>query len=849
MKWCAVPLLALLPLYADAAEPRLSFNREIRPILSENCFYCHGQDPTHRKGNLRLDVRESALQPADTGETAIVPGKPEESALVQRLFSEDKDEKMPPDKAHRTVTPAQKELLRRWIAEGAEYQPHWTFAAPTRPPLPEVRGAARVKNSIDQFILARLEKDGLEPSPEADKPTLIRRVTLDLTGLPPTPEEVDAFVADQAPDAYERLVDRLLASPHYGERMALPWLDAARYADSNGFQQDGDTFQWLWRDWVVRALNADMPFDQFSIEQLAGDLLPDPTQDQLVATAFNRNHLLNGEGGAIPEEQRFNILYDRIDTTATTWLGLTMACAQCHDHKFDPITQRDYYGLLHAFNRVSENGLAGSSSTRMRVAAPFVEVATEETTARLKELQAKVEKAQQDSQGNAKLELALAAWQSAIQPGASTPDGRQLEMKLATLLSGDPKSRTEEQKKELSAEVRRVFTRKVWPEIAKKDAGTKAWEEAKSALARYKDESVPRVMVMRDDKPRATFVLSRGDYLKPADKVDFATPAFLPPLAADAPKNRLGFARWLFQPDHPLTARVQVNRMWQLFFGTGLVKTSEDLGVQSEVPVHPELLDWLAVEFRENGWHTKAMHRLIVTSATYRQSSKVSKELWQRDPENRLLARGARFREPAMLLRDQALAASGLLQTKIGGVPVYPYQPEAVWETLAITKERDFTYPKAKNDELYRRSLYTFWRRTIGPLNIFDASARQTCKVRTAITSTPLHALTTLNDPTWVEAARVLAAWSWKEGTAPIERLRFAFRRVLGRVPQEGELAQLQRAFEKQLAIYQQDSASAAQLIAVGAAPAAKEIPAEEHAAMTAVCLALFNLDEALTRE
>jgi hypothetical protein len=756
---------------------------------------------------------------------------------------------MPPPKSHRSLTPEQKEKFKRWIAEGAKYEQHWAFTPPARPPFPEVKKGDWPRNAIDRFVLGKLGQQGLAPSPEAERATLIRRVTLDLIGLPPTPEEVDAFIADTAPDAYERLVDRLLANPHYGERMALPWLDAARYADSNGFQQDGDTFQWMWRDWVVRALNADMPFDQFSIEQLAGDLLPNPTQDQLIATAFNRNHLLNGEGGAIPEEQRFNILFDRVDTTATNWLGLTMACSQCHDHKYDPITQRDYYGLMHIFNQVSENGLAGGGPSRMRIASPFLEVTTEENKARITELEANVKKAEADGQVKEKFELAFGAWKSGLTPDSTTPDGRAVDGKVTAILRIEAAKRTDAQKKELESGLRSQFERKVWPELAKKDPGAKKAEDAKAALAKYKGEELPRVMVMRDDRPRDTFLLDRGEYLKPKDKLTFAPPAFLSPLPKDAPANRLGFAQWLFRPENPLTARVQVNRVWQTFFGVGLVKTVEDLGVQSEMPVHGDLLDWLAVEFRESGWKVKQLHRLIVTSATYRQSSKVTPELLKRDPENKLLARGARFRAPSLILRDVALAASGLLNAQIGGAPVYPYQPDAIWETLAITKERDFTYPKSGGPDLYRRSLYTFWRRTIGPANMFDASARQTCKVRSSVTSTPLHALTTLNDPTWVEAARVLAARSCQSAKDLDARLTHAFRRVLGRVPAERDLAILRRAYEKQRALYDADPKAAAELIKVGTAPAVPNLPPIEHAALSAVCLAIMNLDEALTRE
>ena len=846
---CGTPNVSSADHPAD--KQRLDFNRDIRPILSENCFYCHGQDPNHRKGNLRLDLREEALKPAESGERAIVAGQPEASSLITHIFTSDKDELMPPAKSNRTLTQAQKEILKRWISEGADYQPHWAFVAPQKTEFPQVRNRAWPRNGIDHFVLSKIESSGLQPSPEADRFTLIRRLSLDLTGLPPSPQEVDAFVSDTAPDAYQRLVEKLLASPHFGERMALPWLDAARYADSNGFQQEGDTWQWIWRDWVVRAMNADMPFDEFSIEQLAGDLLPKPTNDQLIATAFNRNHLLNGEGGAIPEEQRFNILFDRVDTTATNWLGLTMACAQCHDHKYDPLTLRDYYGLMHAFNQVSENGLAGGGPGRIRSATPVLELPTYENGQWLEHHEANLKALEKQGHIKTKFELALAAWRQALTPEYKTPDGRLLSTNLQAILRTPENERSADQNKTLDAGLRGTFESKIWPQIAAKDPDTKKADDLKKRIAAYRKDELPKVMIMRDDRPRDTFTLSRGNYEKPKDKVSFATPAFLPqPPKTDLfPANRLGFARWLFMPEHPLTARVQVNRLWQVFFGIGLVKTSEDFGVQSEMPVHGDLLDWLAVEFREKGWSPKTLCRLIVQSATYRQSSRVSKELLQRDPENRLYARGARFRAPSMILRDVALAASGLLDRRIGGKPVYPYQPDAIWETLAITKERDFTYPISSGSDLYRRSLYTFWRRTIGPANMFDASNRQTCKVRTSITSTPLHALTTLNDPTWVEAARVLAANALQAHADREAQLTFAFRQVLARKPSPGELQRLRQSMEKQLSFFQNEPASARKLLHVGAAPQPENIEPAQHAALTSVCLGILNLDEALTRE
>ncbi|MBM4022752.1 MAG: DUF1549 domain-containing protein [Planctomycetes bacterium] len=762
--------MASAPLLAGA-ETGIDFNRDIRPILAENCFYCHGQDGNKRQADLRLDDRKAAV---DAG--AIVPGDVGASSLLERICSSDADVVMPPPDSNRRLTPDQKALLERWIAAGADYEPHWAFVPPRRPGPPAVKKTDWIRSPVDGFVLAKLEAAGLAPSPEADRPTLIRRLHADLVGLPPTPEEVDAFVADTTPDAYERLVDRLLASPHYGERMALAWLDAARYADSNGFQQDGDTWQWIWRDWVVQALNDDMPFDRFSTEQLAGDLMPDATLEQKIASGFNRNHLLNGEGGAIPEEQRFNNLFDRVDTTSTTWLGLTMACAQCHDHKYDPLTKVDYYGLLDAFNRVPEAGTPHRFSQRIRVAPPVVEVIQGPFAERLADLEHLV---------------------AAI--GEESPE-----------------------------DVKRL----------------------RGEIAALKADDLPRVMIMSDAQPRDTKVLDRGDYLSPVgEKIVFLPPAFLPQLPEGAPQNRLGLATWLFAPEHPLTARVQVNRMWQHFFGIGLVKTTEDMGVQSEYPVHMALLDWLAIEFRDQGWSQKRLHRLLVTSATYRQASRVTSEHLTKDPENRLHGRAGRFRMPSLILRDVALAASGLIDLRIGGLPVYPYQPEAIWESLAVTKERDFTYPASHGRDLYRRSLYTFWRRTVSPANMFDTANRQTCTVRASRTSTPLHALTTLNDPTWVEAARVLAEKSMHRFTDLDGRLTYAFRRVVGRRPTGYDLDALRRMHARQLELYVAAPEAASHLLAVGEHRRDPSLDPAAHAALSSVCLAILNLDETLTRE
>ncbi|MFM9001395.1 MAG: PSD1 and planctomycete cytochrome C domain-containing protein [Opitutia bacterium] len=827
--------ICLLLLAATAAARPVDYNEDVRPILAENCFYCHGPDGNKRKSDLRLDVRADALTAK-----AFAPGDPDASEMIKRLLSNDPEEVMPPPNSHRKVSAAQREVLRRWIAEGAVYKEHWAFVAPVRPALP----ANGEKHPVDAFVAERLKSVGLSLSPEAPRETLLRRLSLDLTGLPPTPEETAAFLADRSPDAYEKQVDRLMASPHYGERMVLPWLDAARYADSNGFQQDGDTFQWVWRDWLVKNLNADKPFDQLSTEMLAGDLLPNATLDQKIATAFVRNHILNGEGGNIPEEQRFNNLFDRVETTTTTWLGMTVACAQCHDHKYDPVTQKDYYQWLDAFNRVKERGTPAGGPTqnggrsRFRLDGTMVDAPSPEQAAELARLQAGFDDLNKDFFANQT--KAFDAWMT-----KPTKDKGMLPKELEALLAPDKKRTPAETKK-----LREHYVKNVFPEERKAVPYFKKLDRAKQLLDGYRGDILPRVMVMADDQPRESHILDRGAYLAKKDKVAFDTPAFLPPLAKDAPRNRLGLAQWLFRPEHPLTARVQVNRQWQLLFGHGIVRTSEDLGVQSDRPTHPELLDWLSVEFRESGWSLKRLQRLIVTSRTYRQTAKVSPQALANDPENRLLSRAPRFRLPSPILRDVALRASGLLATKMGGAPVYPYLPENPWESLAqVTKERDFSYPTSKGEDLYRRSIYTFWRRTVAPVNMFDTSARQTCRVRTAVTSSPLHALTTLNDPTWVEASRNLAELAMKSAPNDAGRLALAFRRVLGRAPEGREPALLAKLLEGQRKAYAADPKAAAALLAVGASPRDASLPADELAALTGACLAIFNLDAALTRE
>lgn len=823
------------------ADDRIDFNREIRPILSENCFYCHGQDANKREAGLRLDLREEAVEHG-----AILPDQLLDSELLKRIFSDDADSVMPPPNSNRVLSKEQKELIRKWIEQGAEYDKHWAFIPPSNTAPPSVNQQDWVRNPIDQFVLAKLEKEGLVPSPAADKATLIKRLYADLIGLPPTPEEVREFEQDASPTAYEKLVDRLMLSEHYGERMALPWLDAARYADSNGFQQDGDTWQWMWRDWVVKALNENLSFDQFATWQIAGDLLPDATLEQKIASGFNRNHMLNGEGGAIAEEQRFVILFDRIDTTATTFLGLTMSCAQCHDHKYDPITQRDYYSLMDAFNRVPESGVPQYFSSRIRVASPFVEVPSEEVTKKIADFDAR--SASLEAQAHPVVQVAFAGWKLGLLADKN-PDGKGLAESLVALLKKPDGERSDTDKIEIEKQLRSHFDQKVKNSLKPDIPQLGELEAVRNEKASYIADQMPRPMIMSDAQKRDTHVLMRGEYLNKGDKVEFATPGFLPAMPSELPRDRLGFAKWLVSSDQPLLSRVQVNRMWQHFFGIGFVKTTEDFGVQSEYPIHRELLDWLAVEFRESGWDMKKLNRLIVTSSTYRQSSKLNETLLQRDPENRLYARASRMRMPSMVLRDWALAASRLLDRRVGGKPVYPYQPDDIWESLAITKERDFTYPKSSNADLYRRSLYTFWRRTVGPANMFDSSNRQTCKVRMSMTSTPLHALTTLNDPTWVEAARSLAEAVMTQHSELPAQIEAACRAVLCRAPHERELKILEAAFAKQRAMFESDPASADQFLSIGSKPKAQSSDGLTHAALSVVCLGILNLDESLTRE
>ncbi len=1035
--------LALGSIVASAAP--LEFNRDIRPILSENCFQCHGQDPARREAKLRLDDRADATRPRD-GRVVIAPGKPEESELILRLLSKDEEEQMPPAKSNKRVTPAQIALLRQWIAEGAAYEKHWAFIAPVKRAVPAVAlagGGEKPKspafavspslslspNPIDAFVLSTLAQHNLRPSTPAPPEIWLRRAALDLTGLPPTLAELDAFLADvkqRGEPAYAAAADRLLASPHYGERQALEWLDAARYADTHGFNNDSARTMWRWRDWVIEAFNANLPYDRFITEQLAGDLLPRPTLEQRIATGFGRNHVINSEGGIIDEEYRVEYVADRVRTLSTAWLGLTMECAKCHDHKFDPVTQRDYYRLFAFFNNVPEHGEDG----RVANAVPMIPAPTRAQQAalaaqetQLAALDAEISQRRDDVRADpsdpavrerlvalaaaarhardtaaperkgapllaaydtppsdfarrtippAKLDFsakggaALAFW---LRPDADNPGDVALFSALSylgspeaatfgrgtdvRLIDGEVEVRLSDRFPVYATVVRTVgaaIRAGEWRHVAvsyaggKRAAAVRVWiDGTESALdVRYDGQhadavkreflvgtdnapnarrwrgdlrqvrgfpaaidgataraeflvladelatakaqreawladaaptrdlvarrtalweehlafrrSLPTAMVMQElPAPRPAHVLTRGNYAAPGERVEPGVPeALLAPWPAGAPRNRLGLAQWLTQRDHPLTARVVVNRFWAQLFGTGLVKTLEDFGSQSEWPSHPELLDWLARDFVDGGWDVKAFFKRAVLSATYRQSSAVSPALLARDPENRLLARGPRVRLPAELIRDQALAVSGLLAPRIGGPSVFPYQPEKLYEGIVVgTAYPGTTWTPSAGDDLHRRSLYTFWKRTVPhPAMItFDAPDREFCIVRRSRTNTPLQALVLWNEPGLLEAARHLGARMLREGGDDDRaRVAFAFRLATARRPRPEETRVLAAALARLRIDFSTTPADAAALLRIGASAVDASLPPAELAAAASVASMILSLDETITK-
>jgi len=780
---CLTAAVALVTWSAGiaAADEPIRFDRDIRPILSTHCFHCHGPDAGSREADLRLDTEEGARAALEL-ENGL-------AKLMARVTSDDPDIVMPPPATKKPLRPEQIALLDRWVAGGAAWGRHWAFEpleARAVPPLGT--SATPVRNPIDAFVGVNLASRGLAPAAEATRETLIRRVTLDLTGLPPMPDEVASFCDDGSAGAYEKVVDRLLATPAYGERMAWPWLDAARYADSNGYQGDGDRTMWPWRDWVVEAFNRNLPYDQFTVQQLAGDQLPEATFEQKLATGFCRNHMINGEGGRIPEENRVEYVMDMAETTATVWLGLTMNCCRCHDHKFDALAQRDYYRLFAFFNQTPVDGGGGNPWT-----PPVIDTATPAQRQQLDALESRIKAIEQSLK------------QLASQPGTAADDGSRREQL------------EDERDKTL---------------------------ETLDGLRR----GTPGVMVMADMPTlRKTFILARGLYTSPGEEVTAGVPVSFSQLPADAPANRLALARWLVSDANPLTARVTVNRFWQQFFGIGLVKTSEDFGVQGETPPQGDLIDWLAADFRDHGWDVKRLVRQIVTSHTYRQSSRVTPALAELDPENRLLARGPRFRLPAPMLRDQALAASGLLVRKLGGPSVNGYQPPGVWEEATFGKKH---YEQGHGEDLHRRSLYTFWRRIVSPTMFFDNASRQTCSVKLLRTNTPLHALLTLNDVTFVEAARALAERVLLIDRADdAVRLDEIYRRLLARRAAADERGVLLTALDRSRREFTAEPEAAHQLLGVGESKRDERIAPAEHASWTSLVLAVMNLDEAVTKE
>ncbi|MDZ4288337.1 MAG: PSD1 and planctomycete cytochrome C domain-containing protein [Prosthecobacter sp.] len=827
-------LLALTAPLAPAAAP--DFNRDIRPILSEACYHCHGPDAAKRKADLRLDEEKSAKHFNKDGLAAIIPGKSADSELIKRIFSTDPDEVMPTPKSNRHLTEAQKQLLKQWIDSGATWSRHWAFERIERPKVPAPPAAGpSPRNPIDAFILTKLAQEKLTPSPRADLPTLVRRIALDLTGLPPTPAQVDAATAaeQKLPNSgITAFIEQCLSSTRYGERWCWDWLDAARYADSNGYQGDPERTMWPWRDWVTNAINTNMPYDQFTVWQIAGDLLPEASTEQKLASGFNRNHMINGEGGRIAEETRVENVFDRVETTSTVWLGLTVGCCRCHDHKFDPLSQRDYFAMYDFFNQTSEDGKGRSGQ-----AAPAMDLSTPAESERLKTASEQVARVAAD----------VEAFELKKFP---RPAGKPLSDSEAINLPGnlpnyigkiEPKNRSADGLIEAVS-----YFKDRDPPYGKQLQRLLAAVRARTNAT----NNITKVMVMDTvPTPRETFILDKGAYDKPTPaKVTANVPASLPGLKPQgAAANRLDLALWLVRRDHPLTARVTVNRFWQAFFGVGLVKTAEDFGAQGENPVHRELLDWLAAEFIESGWDVKALHRLIVSSATYQQSSRVTPARHERDPDNRLLSRGPRYRMPSWMIRDQALFLSGLLKEQPGGPPVKPYQPEGIWEEATFGKK---TYQQDHGDALYRRTLYSFWRRIVGPTTLFDNAARQVCAVKTVRTNTPLHALVTLNDMTYAEAARVMAQ-NLLLGSPQDENatLTQAFRRVTLRQPTSAETTVLRHQLSQFRRHYQANPAAAGQILAIGESPRTEKLDPKDHAAWTSLCLLLLNLDEALTKE
>jgi hypothetical protein len=847
----------MAPLLSSTAAT-VDFKHEIQPILEQRCTECHGEKK--QKAGARFDRKAFAFAPTDSGKPAITVGRSGESLLWQRITTTNTDEIMPPK--GEPLTAAQVAVIQKWIDEGAVWpddggappKKHWAYEKPVRPKVPSVKGPkSAVKNPIDAFVLERLQQEKLKPAPEADRATLIRRVSLDLTGLPPSMAEVDAFLADKSKDAYEKVVDRLLVSPHFGERWARPWLDMARYADTQGYEKDNRRTMWPWRDWVIRALNQNKPFDQFTIEQIAGDLLPDATQEQKVATGFHRNTMTNTEGGTDDEEFRHEAVVDRVNTTFSTWMATTINCSQCHNHKYDPLTMKEYYQVYAFLNQTADSDKEDERPT-LKVFKPGEKEELAARRAMLKNAEARWKTATSAPE----LTNAFLAWQektlaeltnapSTNAPAKAKKDSKTSNEELRKLLTTAPEKRDKDQRAKLKEHFEGVA-----PELKEP---REALAAARAAEKKFND-AIPIVSVLEElPKPRETHMLMRGSFLTKGERVSPGVPAVMNPLPASSATNRLAFAHWMVDTNNPLTARVMMNRFWEQIFGTGIVETSEDFGTQGEPPSHPKLLDWLACEFMEPGgvqggtsWDMKRMLRLIVTSATYRQSSKVTSELLQRDPYNRLLARGTRRRLEAEMVRDQALAVSGLLSRKIGGAPVMPPQPDGVWQVVYSGDK----WETSKGEDKYRRGLYTFWRRTspYPSMVSFDAPSGEFCVVRRTRSNTPLQALTLLNDPVYLECAQALAKRMLSEGgTTAEQRAAFGLRACLAREPKKGEAQKLVALAAKQLARYQEDSESAATLVRYAGTDTKEKTEVPELAAWTIVANVLLNLDEFVMKQ
>jgi hypothetical protein len=824
------PLLAVVALLSaalrlPAADTKpVDYSRDVQPILTLHCYACHGPDEGKRKGKFRLDVREAAIK------KAVTPGDAAHSSLITRVTTADPDRVMPPpDSKKDRLSAAQIDVLRRWIDQGAKFDQHWAYVKPTRPTPPAVTNRTWVRNPIDAFVAAGQEAHGFAPAPEADRVTLIRRLSFDLIGLPPTSEEVDAFVNDKSPDAYEKLVDRLLASKHYGERMAEYWLDAVRYADTGGYHSDNHRDVWLFRDYVIDAFNSNKRFDRFTVEQLAGDLLPGPTNEQRIASGYNRLLQTTEEGGAQPKEYTAKYAADRVRNASSVWLASTMGCCECHNHKFDPFTTKDFYSFEAFFADVQEKAVGRQDQTP---------IMTPEEGAAVKRLDAEIarNKAAIADFPGAMLESGQAEWEKSPQLNKAA-----LPKPVAAALAVEADKRTPEQKRALASHYRTVAAILAAPREALAAAQAK-----RDALMK----TVPTTLVSTSGPPRTVRVLQRGNWQDDTGEiVQPSVPGFLAALDTGGKRaGRLDLARWIVSPDNPLTARVFVNRLWKICFGQGIVKSLDDFGIQGTLPSHPQLLDWLAVEFVEGGWDVKHVLKLLVMSNAYRQSSTAAKQVRDKDPANLWLARQGRFRLDAEMLRDNALEISGLLSRKIGGPSVKPYQPAGYWSFLNFPVRE---WQADKGESLYRRGLYTYWCRTFlhPSLLAFDAPTREECTVERTRSSTPLQALVLLNDPIYVEAARVFAEKIIKEGGKDTAaRLGWAYRRAVSRPVRPDEIKLLTALYQKHLGEFQADRAAAEKEVGVGQAPLPKDVNPAELAAWTSVARVILNLHETITR-